>query len=135
MVSFASRLTDYLVRRRRLGRVSKFTIGEWLDSLDDRDLDTICRSPESVSDASEAGTLTDDLKHVCRLALAAELRSQNVRVHDHTLDELIALASLRGLQRKGLVRVSGKLSIAPNARPPSVTILQPPTTIERPIGQ
>lgn len=134
IVSFAKRLADYLVQRRRMNRVSKFTIGEWLDTLDDADLETICNSPESVPSGSKDGTLTDDLKQVCQLALAAELRSQRVRVRDHTIDELIVLASYRGLQRKGLIQVSGKLAIAPNARPPTVTILPPPT-IERLLGR
>lgn len=123
---FASRLTDYLAQRRCLMRVSRFTIGEWLDTLDDRDLETICNAGSSSENSLGSPTLVRDLRKVCQLALAAELRSQKVSVNDHTIDELVVLASLRSLDRKGLMRVSGKLAIAPNARPPTVTILQPP---------
>lgn len=73
--------------------------------------------------------LVNDLKQACRLALEAERRIQGARVHD-AIDELVVLASLRRLERKGLIRISGKLAIASNARRPTVIILTP-TTLER----
>src|SRR5688500_1044784 len=104
-ITFSARLFAYLVEWRRSGRVARFTVGEWLETLDEDDLSIICDLEPRIQSPPLDPTdraLFSDLKKVCELALAAELRRPQVEAHDQTVNELIVLASLQGLHKKGL---------------------------------
>ncbi|MCC7463619.1 MAG: hypothetical protein IT480_14295 [Gammaproteobacteria bacterium] len=126
-MGYTQSLTEYLVGRRRRNVPTKFTTGEWLETLSDAELKGLSDSldlpdPEVVGLAVSERARVDDLMAVCRLALEQERKRAQRSVSWKTVSNLAVLASYVLLKRAGRIEIRGKMALAPDFNPPTIEI-------------